>query len=692
MPKDDRDEEGLRRTYDVVVCGTGLVQAIVSAALARAGLSVLHCDGSDYYGEMDSTWNPEIIQEKIKEKKSSAELLAEVSCKSSHIDKGFIAMNPKGSESNLQWHSENKVDSFGLDVGILVDTPFGKGTVVELPKSFDESIVVALEKWVLANGKRSLVYFRIPHEYRHNSFSSQVLEELLFQTQGVQSLRTAKAKRILNDHRISLDATPAFVLASGRAVSGMLASNVADYLEFRSAEGLFWLEGGDLSKVPCSKNDVFGTKLLAPMDKRRLMKFIQLAMDYATQTSSDEERQQQVSLETANAMENSPDAPTSTLETVESEVQSLNERHLNHGRSLARPQNKVVSTEALSILKQCMDDGMAFDTFLEKVHKLSPKLQAIVRYAIAWEREVSSVSLAEGMENLKLHLQAVGRFGNTAFIFPLYGSGELPQAFCRSAAVFGATFLLRRAAVGIKVSDGNGVTGALISEDNSSECKMIECKTIIASEASFSLERTTRSCKRILRRISVLSGRVIRSDDTDCHITTIPPKTVGNSHTIHCVTLDHTLQVVHHGCTVMHLTTTVECDKGQETDDEILSEASRMIIEASGSQLDEVYQVCFSHCFEPTGFFSVSDVPEGLHLCHHSGQALTVDNAFAQAESIFSKICPGKDFLKLSEDFDVQIKERATENNINDDEKNMLESALDIVRKTKENKNEQTRG
>ena len=37
----------------------------------------------------------------------------------------------------------------------------------------------------------------------------------------------------------------------------------------------------ELSRVPCSKGDVFQTKLLSPVEKRRLMKFLQLASDYA---------------------------------------------------------------------------------------------------------------------------------------------------------------------------------------------------------------------------------------------------------------------------------------------------------------------------------------------------------------------------------------------------------------------------
>ncbi|KAL7704010.1 Lysine methyltransferase/GDP dissociation inhibitor [Lotmaria passim] len=45
---------GLR--FDVVLQGTGMVQSILSAALARSGLKVLHCDGEDHYAAAMATF------------------------------------------------------------------------------------------------------------------------------------------------------------------------------------------------------------------------------------------------------------------------------------------------------------------------------------------------------------------------------------------------------------------------------------------------------------------------------------------------------------------------------------------------------------------------------------------------------------------------------------------------------------
>src|SRR5690348_14299892 len=46
------------RDYDVIVCGTTVTNAILAASLARAGLSVLHMDPQDFYGQTDATLDP----------------------------------------------------------------------------------------------------------------------------------------------------------------------------------------------------------------------------------------------------------------------------------------------------------------------------------------------------------------------------------------------------------------------------------------------------------------------------------------------------------------------------------------------------------------------------------------------------------------------------------------------------------
>lgn len=50
----------------------------------------------------------------------------------------------------------------------------------------------------------------------------------------------------------------------------------------------------------------------------------------------------------------------------------------------------------------------------------------------------------EAVKRIKKFLSSLGRYGNTAFLFPMYGCGEIPQCFCRLCAVFGGVYCLRR--------------------------------------------------------------------------------------------------------------------------------------------------------------------------------------------------------------------------------------------------------
>jgi RAB protein geranylgeranyltransferase component A len=45
-------EDRLETTYDVIVVGTGVTEAVAAAALARSGKKVLHIDSLPYYGEV----------------------------------------------------------------------------------------------------------------------------------------------------------------------------------------------------------------------------------------------------------------------------------------------------------------------------------------------------------------------------------------------------------------------------------------------------------------------------------------------------------------------------------------------------------------------------------------------------------------------------------------------------------------
>ena len=76
---------------------------------------------------------------------------------------------------------------------------------------------------------------------------------------------------------------------------------------------------------------------------------------------------------------------------------------------------------------------------------------------------------------------------------------------------------------------------------------------------------------------------------------------------------------------------------------------------------------------------SFSDLPQSLNQRNLNNEEFEAEFQILNKQKIFNKICPGKEFLGLSDELDAKIKERATERGYVDDERLMLESALDMI-------------
>jgi len=782
--KKEEDEEGLLvKGYEVVLCGTGLVQSILASALARAGLDILHCDAMPYYGEFDAvlTWDQFASTTTTNDVTTTPMTTSSSSTiVSNDKDDASVLTLHSPTSMQMQMHSSSlqpattTMEMVEWKVGTELSTPYGPGRLVSLPSSFSplkDSVVMELTEWKLANQTCPRVYFGANCHDNNNKISSlSELQQYLAQECGVVPMTTLYGEWLYQQRReVGLDVTPGLLFASGPAVDGLLASGVADYLEFKSMLGLYLLSSSsssstqELKRVPCSKADVFSTKLLPPADKRKFMKFLQLASDYSVQSLSMTESS--ASSSTTTEMKSSdvedPNAPQEGESGAKSHldediVQSVNERaQLKQGRSLSRPQNKAVATGHLTRLVELIslskeqgsldgmengdddDDNMTLEAYLREEHKMSDKsenLRHMIVHALALGD--ATASLSDSMTVLSRHLQSLGRFGGTAFLAPLYGSGELSQAFCRSAAVHGGTYLLRRAPKQIlfdsSSSPTNGVSGILLGgserddndefETNVSKDKIIKCQHVVVPAESIPLEEqqehdVSSSKLVVLRRISILRGKLIvdetSGDAEQRYIVIIPPNsgTIQNTHVIHGISLDDSVHVVpdlnHYknmgGCTMLHLTTIIEepssDDKATINDSshgDVLERALQSILvgqnkqhgshsssnAASSDLLEELHHVSFSYAVPSSSSLLLNHKRKGLHVCQRPIQSITVDGAFDEARRIFESIVPGAKFLVRSEELDKAVKERIGNNqeyDSDDDEGMVLESAMNMI-------------
>ena len=833
----DLDEEGLSKSgYDVIICGTGLVQSILASALARAGKSVLHCDGNDYYGETDAVLSLDHMATEWAQKYAKTgdndtmkTSVSPIVVESNDVggneqahntnandqlllldQEVIIDLDPAGGCAGLVVNSCTSLsDDNGarpecdlLHVGDEVITDLGEGRIIALPTESSPQLTVSL-----ANDKLSTAVVETPpndDEDNKDTDTDETNTEEKAQSTPEKSNPVAhfgftdndktfddqqaitayyqsnhniwtKSAKLRDDilHKLgrsfALDLTPGLIYATGDAVNGLIKSGVADYLEFKSAEAIYLLmepsgsgssgrkqaRGGtrgsaaarstrirpkkgdneanaedastastdlQLSRVPCSKGDVFQTKLLSPVEKRRLMKFLQLASDFAvaveTAKAGSEEK-----IVSSNGEESTTDEDSSGDRQVAApdegteadNIQSLNERQLLQGRSLTRPQNKVVSTSDLDTLRDYIDREVDFDEYLQTVHNLPERLRMIVIHAMAMESAAASSTKAGGsgcyptgraMTDLCRHLLSLGRYGGTAFLFPMYGSGELSQSFCRSAAVHGATYLLRRPAKGLvstsgKDREGMVVSGIVLGGDVDPSGKSIPEKIVRAKRVVVPSESLTvgalddfASSRRIVRRVSILSDKLIVDNDAgdnssaseQRHIIVVPPNTgkIGNECVIHGIVLDDSVSIAPRSaaCTVLHLTTSCHGSKAEEDKcHAALEKVAQSLID--GKKIQEMYHCSFSFASQD-GFSSETNIQKpsftGLTYCHKGGQSITLEAAFHQAGQIFGGICPNADFLALSKEMDQMVRERIGDRgDDSDDEQMVLESAMDLI-------------
>lgn len=193
---------------------------------------------------------------------------------------------------------------------------------------------------------------------------------------------------------------PRVLLCADAMIALILKSEVNQYMEFKSIDGSFIGDGeGNLESVPDSRSAIFKDRKLSFTEKNQLMRFFKLVQGH---------------LEAAAAADGGE------------------------------------SSESKSISEQDLESP--FVEFLSKMG-LSAKLKSIVLYAIAmaeYDQENGDVCKSvlktkDGIDRLALYHSSVGRFPNApgAMIYPIYGQGELPQAFCRRAAVKGCIYVLR---------------------------------------------------------------------------------------------------------------------------------------------------------------------------------------------------------------------------------------------------------
>uniref|UniRef100_A0A6I8N4G1 Rab proteins geranylgeranyltransferase component A n=1 Tax=Ornithorhynchus anatinus TaxID=9258 RepID=A0A6I8N4G1_ORNAN len=334
-----------------------------------------------------------------------------------------------------------------------------------------------------------------------------------------------------------------------------------------------------VSKVPCSRADVFNSKQLTMVEKRMLMKFLTFCSDY--------------------------------------------EQHPEEYRAY---------------------EGRTFSDYL-KTQKLTPNLQHFILHSIAMTSEAATPTL-EGLRATKNFLQCLGRYGNTPFLFPLYGQGEIPQCFCRMCAVFGGIYCLRHSVQCLVVDRESGKCKAVIDHFG----QRINADYFIV-EDSYLPEKSCSPVQygQISRAVLITDRSVMKAEsDQQISILTVPPEEAGHP-AVRVIELCSSTMTCMKGTHLVHLTCT-SSGTAREDLEPVVQKLFRPYDETEPGNEDAdkpgILWALYFNMRDSSGIArdSYTDLPSNVYVCSGPSGALGSDHAVKQAESLFQHLLPNEEF------------------------------------------------
>uniref|UniRef100_A0A8C5KIT9 Rab proteins geranylgeranyltransferase component A n=1 Tax=Jaculus jaculus TaxID=51337 RepID=A0A8C5KIT9_JACJA len=590
--------DNLPSEFDVIVIGTGLPESIIAAACSRSGQRVLHVDSRSYYGGNWASFSFSGLLSWVKEYQENNDVLTESSTWQEEILENEEAIPLSKKDKTIQH----------LEVFCYASQdPHEDAEEAGALQKNHASVVYAAAFACLSTEDESLstVSCDLPAEPTPRTHPQSALE--------VKKAEAAGEKEIPSDKTSGEE---------GRE-NVPIVQNIEPPKKNRITYSQIIKEGRrfniDLvSKLLYSRGLLID--LLIKSNVSRYAEFKNITRILAFR----EGRVEQV--------------PCSRADVFNSKQLSMVEKRM-----------------LMKFLTFCMeyeehpDDYQASEeiTFSEylKTQKLTPNLQYFVLHSIAMTSETSS-STVDGLKATKNFLNCLGRYGNTPFLFPLYGQGELPQCFCRMCAVFGGIYCLRHSIQCLVVDKESRKCKAVIDQFG----QRIMSKHFLIEDSYFS--ETTCShvqYRQISRAVLITDGSVLKTDsDQQISILTVPANEPG-TFAVRVIELCSSTMTCMKGTYLVHLT----CTSSKTAREDLEPVVQKLFTPNSETEIEneevEKPRILWALYFNMRDSSDISrdcyrDLPSNIYVCSGPDCGIGNDNAVKQAEAIFQQICPNEDF------------------------------------------------
>jgi Rab GDP dissociation inhibitor len=271
----------------------------------------------------------------------------------------------------------------------------------------------------------------------------------------------------------NIDLIPKFLMGTGLMVKFLLKTGVTRYLEFQAVNGSYVYKDKKIHKVPTSAMEAMSSGLMGMFEKRRCAEFLKFVQNYKQ-------------------------GEASTYDGFDASQKTMAELYKKFG--------------------------------------LDENTQSFVGHALAlWlDDDYQKLPAITTIERIVLYKDSLLQYkGESPYIYPRYGLGELPQAFARLAAIFGGTYMLDKPIEDIVYGPDGKVTGV------KSQGEVAKCKFVVGDPSYF--PNKVKKTGRIIRTICVLNHPIPNTSKEHSLQIILPQRELKRRNDIYimCISGDH---------------------------------------------------------------------------------------------------------------------------------------------------------
>jgi len=176
---------------------------------------------------------------------------------------------------------------------------------------------------------------------------------------------------------------------------------------------------------------------------------------------------------------------------------------------------------------------------------LEPGTQDFIGHAMALYLDDSYLTkpARPTYERIILYTSSMARWGKSPYIYPLYGLGELPQAFARLSAIYGGTYMLDKKVDEIVLDKNSRFVGVKCGNEVVKAKQVIgDPSYFVSGSASSGKLRIVEEAK-VVRAICFLKHPIPGTDDADSVQLIVPQNQVGRKNDIYVAMVSSTHNV-----------------------------------------------------------------------------------------------------------------------------------------------------